>query len=190
MINKPANYDTTEAVIGGGSKRLPLANYICKIVQVVPTMSKKGANMLKIAYDIADGDFTDYYMNQFKTMQERAKKEGKDAPKWPFNATHYIMTDGDFVGRFKGFIKCLEESNPNFTFAWDETKMAGLLFAGQMKSVPREYNGKTYTDVRLANIYPISEFDTMPDAYAENPKDDGFTGGGFGSTTNTDDIPF
>ena len=58
MINKPNNWDNTAAVIGSGYKNLPAGNYKCKIVGCETTQSKNGNQMLKIAFDINEGEYT------------------------------------------------------------------------------------------------------------------------------------
>lgn len=193
-MQKPNGYDEANTVIGGGLYVLPLDNYICKIVDVQETVSKKGQPMLKIAFDIAEGDYTDFYKTKF--MKDKESKP--DKAKWSGDAIYYQLTDGDSVGRFKGVIKCLEESNPKWVWDWNEKHMVGCRFAGQFRNEPSIYNGKKYDHTKLINIYPISEFEyleILSDKDIELPPDKEIekaynTFGGIGGTVSDDQIPF
>ena len=52
---KPSDYDSVRV---GDYKVLPAGGYICRILKAEETTSSTGKPMLKIAFDIADGDFT------------------------------------------------------------------------------------------------------------------------------------
>ncbi len=188
MLKKPADWNTAEAQIGGGSNRLPLANYICYIVAAEPYTSKKGNEMLRIAWDVAEGQYKDFYTKKFE-----ADKKNNSNAKWKAAGIHYISLGAEHTGRLKGFAKCLEDSNPGYTWDFDDTKLGGLKFAGQMSGEYKEYNGRRYLDVKLANIYPVGSFDEMPDAIMrEGKQDSGANDNPFaqGSNVSDSDIPF
>ena len=56
MITKPNDWVEAPAIIGG-ARTLPAGNYKCKIVNVEKSTSKNGNDMLKIFFDIDDGDY-------------------------------------------------------------------------------------------------------------------------------------
>ena len=182
-MKKIANYESAEPIIGGGVYVLPTGNYKMKIIKAEATKSKTGKDMLKIAFDVADGQYKDFYKRKF----ENDCKRQPDKAKWSYDAIHYQMADSESLGRFKGFIKCLEDSNPNFSWDWDESKLKGLLFAAQTHNEPEEYKGKTYDHNKIVNIYPVSELENLPvlpDKALKATTDDG----GFGGTAVDEDI--
>lgn len=186
-MEKISGYDKAEAVIGGGIYVLPTGNYKMKIIKAEETTSKSGKTMLKIAFDVADGSFKDFYKKQYEADLKRAT--ANKPAKWSFDAIHYQMADENCLGRFKGFIKCLEDSNPNFSWDWDESKLKGLVFAAQTHNEPTEYNGKTYDHNKIVNIYPVSDLENLP-ILADKQLKKEQNSGGFGGTVVDEEIPF
>lgn len=157
MINKPINWDSTIAVIGSGYKNLPAGNYKCKIVGCETTQSRSGNQMLKIAFDVVEGEYSGIYMERF----ENAKKSNADA-KYPAVGIYYQLLGEEHTGRLKGLIQCLEMSNPHFKWGWDEKALKGLFFAGQFRE--EEYynqNSELRSSTKLVNIYPLEELSNL-----------------------------
>lgn len=190
MISRPTDWDTAAAEIGGRGGRLPLANYICYIVAASPYTSKKGNEMLRIAWDVAEGDYKDFYTKKFEADK---KNLGQNA-KWKSAGIYYISLAAENTGRLKGLAKCLEDSNPGYKWDFDETKLGGLKFAGNMSGENKEYNGRKYLEVKLANIYPVASFGDMPDAFMRESQGNGngASDNPFSENSNVSDsdIPF
>lgn len=188
-MNKIKGFEKAEPIIGGGTVyTLPSGNYEMFIMSAQLMKSKSGRDMLKIAFDVAEGQYADFYRKKY----EADKKRDPEKVKWSADAYFYQMCDEQSLGRFKGFIKCLEDSNSGFTWDWDEKKLHGLHFAGQTRNEPSLYNGKTYDHNKLVNIYPVSELENLPklqDKTVEQESAD-FGGGFGGSVADTDSIPF
>ena len=192
MINKPMNWDSTAAVIGSGYKALPAGNYKCKIVGCETTQSKNGNQMLKIGFDVVEGEYSGIYMERF----ENAKKSNADA-KYPAVGIYYQLLGEEHTGRLKGLIQCLEMSNSHFKWGWDEKALKGLFFAGQFRE--EEYynqNGELRSSTKLVNIYPLEELpnlDVLPKKQAaevNSGNKDNYWGNAFGSAAPASDIPF
>ena len=68
---------------------LPKGNYVCKIMSIEETTYSSGKTGLKIYFDIAEGDYKDFYTKQYQESDKEDKK-------WNFDATYYltIPTDG------------------------------------------------------------------------------------------------
>lgn len=99
----------------GEFERPKIGGYICRILNVedvkLNTQTNKG-NYLKISYDIADGEFKGYYTDicvKFKID-------------YPFVVKSYKEKA---LGMFKHFINCVEQSNLDYTWDWDENKLKG-----------------------------------------------------------------
>ena len=148
MMNKPANWDSVEAITGE-YKKLP-GGYVCSIVRAECTKSKNGKEMLKLAIDIAEGEYKDFYLNQYLQEQERNKEQAK------WRGSYYQLTEGDSMGRFKGMLLNIEKSNPGYKWNWNEKSLEGKLFGGVFRE--EEYinrNGGLSTAVKLISIRPV-----------------------------------
>lgn len=104
---------------------LPPDGYVCKIMGA-KVQEYSSCTMLVVSIDIAEGEFKDYYTNDYRSQTVEDKK-------WRGNLRLYIPNE-DNPGKyeestrrkFKSFTNALEDSN-NFTWEWDETKLKGLL---------------------------------------------------------------
>ena len=107
-FKKPKDYDNVKV---GERKILPAGGYVCKILKVEETESKAGKPMIKVAFDITEGDFKGYFREMFDSW-----KAGSDDPstvKWPFTGTKWILlyNDKSETNRdFKSFCTALEDS--------------------------------------------------------------------------------
>lgn len=107
-FKKPKDYDDVKI---GEYRILPADGYICKIVKAEETKSKTGKDMLKVAFDICEGDFAGYFMDSFQSR--KAAAENPQDVKWPFNGTKWIMlydNEGKTNRDFKAFCTAAEES--------------------------------------------------------------------------------
>ncbi|MFC2639060.1 MAG: DUF669 domain-containing protein [Mitsuokella sp.] len=183
---KPNGFDTAPAIKGGGFPQLPPGGYICRIVEAKEQKSKSGRNMLVFGLDIAEGEYKDFYLKQF----QRRHEENPDT-KWP--CLYYQLTDGDSVGRLKGLLMALEESNDGFILAswdWDEKRLKKLLCCGVFRE--EEYlnhENKVRTSVKCISILPTAELPNVkvPEKKTLEPQQQ--NNGGWGNIPD-EDIPF
>lgn len=125
-MQKPSNYDAIQANPDGFTP-LPAGGYVCKLMEVLETTSSSGRPMLKISLDIAEGEHTGYYANQYKTNSNKDKKWG---------AVMYMVTDGEYgPANLKRFLTAVEKSNKTVKVSWDDkfgeslkNKLVGVLF--------------------------------------------------------------
>jgi hypothetical protein len=92
-------------------KRIGTGGFTCKITKVEDVTDKE---YLKIEYDVADGDFKNYYQELFDS---KSFWGGKFIKSYKEKALPF----------FKGFITSIENSNKGFKFDNDETKLVGKL---------------------------------------------------------------
>lgn len=108
------NFESVQATTGEFS-RPTAGGYVIKILDVfdVPLDANDKGNYLRIDYDIADGEFANYYT-------EQNKRWGGD---W---YTNFIRSYKEkALGMFKHFINCVEESNKGFSWDWNEKALIG-----------------------------------------------------------------
>ena len=124
MINIPSDFNTARAYDGSSVSALTVGGHVCKIQGAKVEKARSGADMLVVAFDIAEGgEFDGYY----GARHERSKQYRQDA-KWPGVFRAPILTkEGKTSGYFKGFITAVEESNPGYKFTGDETLLRGKM---------------------------------------------------------------
>ena len=77
-MEKPAGYD--EAQSFGEFETLPAGGYKCLIKKVVCEKTQAGKEYLKIGFDIAEGEYKDFYQKKFDNdtrSPEERKWSGK-----------------------------------------------------------------------------------------------------------------
>ena len=109
------NYDAIQATSGEFMK--PQAGgYVCKIVDAedVPLDAATGkGDYIRINYDISEGQFAGFYKDQFD--------------KWggSWSATFVRSYKEKARGMFKHFTNCVEASNANYKWDFDELSLIG-----------------------------------------------------------------
>ena len=131
-FKKPKDYENVRV---GDFRILPADGYICKILKAEETQSRTGKPMLKVAFDIDQGDYAGYFREQFD-----GRKAASDEPsevKWPFNGTKWILlynNEGATNRDFKSFCTALEDSgtdvwkNDTFDTAALKGAKLGIIF--------------------------------------------------------------
>ena len=175
-------------------KGLEPGGYVCKILSA-EVVNYSWGEVLKIDFDIAEGEFMDYFIEQYNRNTNEDRK-------WPGSIRVTVPDEGNqyYEGQKKKFgnmIACIEESNPGYSWDWNEAglkdKMVGLVFGNEEYS----YNGysgwkaKPQLFVSVDDIYnnnfkvpkdkPLKNGGT---SYAETPA-------GFEAITDTtEELPF
>ena len=142
------NYENVQAS-SGEFARPTAGGYICKIMDVedVPFNKEKNkGDYLRIEYDIADGEFKDYYKQQFD--------------KWGgnWNASFIRSYKETALGMFKHFTNCLEKSNVGYEWDWNEKGIIGGLIGLVLGE--EEYkngNGDIRTKLVVTQIKTVEE---------------------------------
>ena len=179
---------------------LPKDAYVIKILSAKMTTSSWGEEQIAIAFDIAEGEYKDFYKGQF----DRNTSEDK---KWPIDAIYYLTIPHDgcadyVVTNYDSFFADLEDSNNGFVFSGDEKTLKGKLIGAKMHIRQTEYNGKVYDhthmkwscvadDVRngKAGRLPNDKLVDTSGASGNGSSADSYASGGF-SNSDDDEIPF
>ena len=154
MIKQFGDYATTQAYTEGAA--LPKGGYVCKILDATLKTGGYG-DYIQIAYDIAEGEHKDYFMNLYKA----SKKEDK---KW---STYFLLNipkddgsekDGWTKRTFKTFTTALEDSNEGYHFDWDEAKFKGKLVGGLFHYEEYQRNdGKVGRATKMKNACSVEK---------------------------------
>ena len=123
MIKKFGDYEQTRGY--SDSEHLPRGGYVCKIIGAKMQENEYGQSV-KIAFDIAEGEYKDFYQKKYDANTNEDKKwSGTFLLNVPNDDG--TQQDGWSKRRFRTFTDALEDSNPNYHFDWDETKFKGKL---------------------------------------------------------------
>ena len=111
------------------SEPLPAGGYVAKIMGAKVEKYSWG-EVLIISFDIAEGEYKDFFKNQYRANTNEDKK-------WKGNFRLTIPQENDQYAEsnkrtFGNAIWAIEESNPGYHWAWDENtlkeKLVGVLF--------------------------------------------------------------
>lgn len=167
-MQKPQDFDNVQAF--GDFVPLPAGGYVCRIMGVEETASRAGAPMIKISLDIAEGQYKDYFANQYRANTRADKKWSYSAI---INQLVYDTSGNNSTNRgFKTFVTSVCESNQGFNVAWGDgfaacfkNRLVGVLFGRE------EYigtDGKSHWSTKALNFRSVK---TIRDGGFEIPAD-------------------
>ena len=186
-MEKPQGYDEAQAF--GEFETLPAGGYKCTIRKVVCEKTTQGKEYLKIGFDIAEGEYKDFYQRKFDNDM-RSPEERKWSGIWT------VFTEGYNPGttnpKFKGLITSVEASNANFKFDFDEQKLVGKKVGLVFREEEFEgQDGQVHTSVKP--FFAVS-YDKAEEAKTPNPKKLAEKGEAFeefaSASDSNDDLPF
>lgn len=128
---------------------LPKGAYVIKIKSVKEDKWPSGDPYLRIAFDIAEGEYKDFYQNVFDADTREDKK-------WPFDAVYSLSIPNDdsqdyIWTNYNTFFANLEDSNKDYSFDPDNIKkMIGKVIGGKFRIRQSEaQNGNIYNHTEL-----------------------------------------
>lgn len=187
-MEKPAGYDEAQAF--GEYETLPAGGYKCLIKKVACETTQAGKIYLKLAIDILEGEYKDFYQRKFEN-------DTRDTTQRKWSGVWTVFTEGYNPGttnpKFKGLITSVEASNNGFKFDFAkekelENKKVGIVFREEEFE---GFDGLVHTAVKP--FYALS-YDKVEEAKIPNPKklaQKGETFEDYTTTSNSDDdLPF
>ena len=191
-FKKPKDYEDVR--VGGDYRILPAGGYVCKILKAEEMESSSGKPMLKIAFDIFEGEFENYFKENFESRKANAE-EPKDV-KWPFAGTKWILlynNEGATNRDFKSLCTSLEDSGfevwKDDTFDTNNLKNAkvGIIFRREESEYQNSRSWRTvpfgFRSVKTIKDGNFNVPDDKPLAQKEFKIEDNFSAA-------EDDIPF
>ena len=164
-MQKFKDYDTTRSY--SDARQLPKGGYVLRIMNAEEKENSNG-KYIQISCDIAEGDFKDFFMEDWKSQNREDKK-------WHCN---YLLTepkddgsekDGWTKRRFKTVTEALEESNANYHWDWDETKWKNKLIGGLFNE--RQYRGSDGQLRMATNLAQLCSVEKIRSGNFKLPKD-------------------
>lgn len=147
---------------------LPKGAYVIKILQAKEVQNKKTPGRhLEIIFDIAEGEYRDFYRHLYEENTNEDKKYSADA-------YHRITVPDDnsqsFVwDNWNTFFADLEDSNNGFVFSGNLADLRGKIIGGKFHIEQSEYNGNVYDHTRLR--WTCVADDVRSGKYGQMPKD-------------------
>ena len=144
MIRKPNNWNEVKEFTD--RPKLPLGAYVCKVKKAVVQSTDYG-DQLCILFDIADGEFKDYFKGDYDSGTVENKK-------WKGVLRQFIPRDDGSEkdewtkSSFKGMVTSFEKSNPGYQWNWDEASLVGKMVGILFRNEEWEYENKTGWAVR------------------------------------------
>lgn len=156
-MEKISNWENVEAKGVDDFKPLPIGAYECIIKEVgINHNEQTGKNTLRIAVDIATGEYKDYYQKRYDNNTSAEKR-------WDNNATRYLAYEGDNVSYFKGFITCVENSNTGYKWNWDEKTLLNKKICGVF--LYEEYEKQDGTKAVKVRLNKFRSLEKMKDIF-------------------------
>lgn len=122
---------------------LPKNAYIIRLLSVKEEANKDNTGTyLKIAFDIAEGEFAGFYKKAFEN-------DSREDKKWNNDAVLYISVPKDnseqwMVDNFNKFMTAVEDSNEGYHWNWDENTLKDKLVGAKFCIEQSEYDGRIY----------------------------------------------
>ena len=164
----------------GSFKTLPKGGYVVKIMGATVKDGKYG-QYVEISMDIAEGEYKDFFA---KDYQNQTGEDKKWHCKYLLNVPldDGSEKDGWTKRRFRTFTEALEESNPGYTFDWDESKFKGLLIGALFNE--REYEKTDGSIGKAVSLAQVTSVDKIRSGDYTLPKDRLLNKSGSGGSSN------
>jgi len=153
-------YQGFEAKKAGGFISLPpVGAYVAQINGVVlktPDGDKQKRTVIELYLDITEGEYAGRFMEVYEDQKERF---GDNVSyKGIFRLTPPVDGDEDWRKRaFEGAMWCIEQSNPNYAWDWDEKKL-------KLKKVGISVRRRLYTsNGKDRETFEIGRLETVDD---------------------------
>jgi hypothetical protein len=200
---KPS-YKGFEAKRSNGFVELPPAGaYVAEIKNVrfieANFSENRERDVIELMMEIAEGEYAGRYMACYQDQKERYGDNTKY--KGVFRLVSPKEDDEDWRKRtFEGNLWCVEQSNPGYTWDWDEKKLKGKKVGISVRNRLYVYDDKerstteigrfeTVDDVRNGKVKPMKDRDQRGNISAGST--DSTDGNGFTDVSSTSvDVPW
>lgn len=180
---------------GGAREVLPAGGYVDKIMDA-KVQEYTWGNVLVLSIDVAEGDYRDFFRRDY---QENTNEDKKWRGTYRLNLPKDDGSEKDEWTKrtFNNAIWAIEESNPGYSWNWDERTLKGKTVGVLYRNKEWEMNGNTGWTTECC---ALASAEDIRNGKFRMPKDKALpkkeTGGfaGFSSFASTDDddgdLPF
>lgn len=176
-----------------GNDPLPVGGYVAKIMNAEVKEYSWG-DVLVVSFDIAEGEYKDFFANQYKANTNEDKK-------WKGNFRINVPQEGNqwFDSQKRTFgnaIACIEESNNGYHWDWDEAKLKGKLVGVLFRNFEWEMNGNTGWSTECCTFTSVDDIRNNKFKMPKNkplknkPVETKPSSVGFEAIDDFDDLPF
>lgn len=163
------------AYTGGPSETLELGGHY---LQILHADMREGHTQngpwqgIRIMFDTHETDCQPgFFRRKYDNSRQWAERDGKD-PKWPNDGTGMVFipqegADKRQIGRYNGFIKMLESSNPGWKWDFTTESLRGKLIGGVFRDEEWEFEGRTGMAQKLAWFCDVEK---VPEATIPEPR--------------------
>ena len=196
---KPSYSGFETKKVGGFVELPPVGAYVAEI-QNVRFVEADGKNQqrdaIEMMIEITEGE----YKNRYHEIYEDQKERFGDTASYKGIFKLIPPKDGDEDGRkrvFEGNLWCVEQSNPNYVWDWDEKKLKGKKIGISVRKRLYTWNNEdretteigrfeTIDDVKNGKCKPMRERNTR----SSGAKEDSTDGQNFTEVSNSVDVPW
>ena len=133
--------DVKAEKMSGGRETLPAGGYVCQILSARVENSEWGETLV-IAHDVCEGEFKDIFKRDYDNNTREDKKwRGTFRLKLPKDDG--TEQDGWKKRSLSNFLWAIEQSNPGYSFNWDEKTLKGKKIGLLYRNKEWEYNGNS-----------------------------------------------
>lgn len=174
---------------------LPAGGYVAKIMDVKEIAYDWG-NVLAISFDIAEGEYKDFFAADYRNNSNEDKKwrgvyrltepkdDGSEKDSWTKNT-------------FNGAIWAIEQSNPGYHWDWNEAALKGKTVGVIYRNKEWEMNGNTGWSTEAGMLDTVDriregKFKPLKDKplKSKTTTSGAFAPASFTPVTDGDDLPF
>lgn len=164
MIQKPKGYENAKVLTE--QERLPVGGYVLKIMGAEVKEYTWG-NVLVISFDIAEGEYKDFYADNYRA-QTMEDKKWKGTKRLNIPAGDNTEADNLTMSIFKTSMNMIEDSNPGFHWSWDESTLKGKIVGAVFNNKQYEINGR---DGFYTNCHSFKTVEDIRNGKFKIPKD-------------------
>lgn len=184
-MKKWNGYETTQVM--GGKKKLPVGAYVCKILEAKEESYGWGS-VLVIHFDIAEGEYKNFYREQYEKQDKNKKWKGVHRISCPTDDG--TPKDERLKKAFKTFIHHVEASNKGYAWDWNEQSLRGKQFGGVFGEKEYEIDGNSGFFTTMRYTCEIGRLDKVQLPKPLMLKKDATTNTPSTSWEDTEGLPF
>lgn len=176
----------------GSGEPLPAGGYVAKIMNAEVKEYSWG-EVLVISFDIAEGEYKDFYATQYRENANEDKK-------WKGNFRLTVPSEGNqyFDSQKRTFgncIACIEESNNGWHWSWNEAELKGKMVGVLFRNYEYDIDGRSGWSTECCTFATIDEvregkFKMPKDKPLKNKPATTTNTADFTEIDGSDDLPF